>query len=225
MSMNANATKQAQIENDLGDAPAESPILRGEKGVHIAGVTGSSPVSPTIQPIENKRTKARTVQCPTGQSYLVKRVRAVFAYDPDNGGLYRRQSGQRAGRALRNGYRSVCVDGEAWREHRLVWIWAHGVVPGEYDEIDHIDGDRANNRIENLRLVSRAQNQWNARVRKDNTSGLKGVSWNKKANLWAANISINGKVVYLGMFPSAKEAHEAYAARAKEIRGEYARVK
>lgn len=212
----------ANKNNKMGAEAIDFPL---ENGVHIAGVTGSSPVSPTTQLIENKRTKAKTVHCPSGQLHLVRRVQEVFSYDPVVGHLFRRNCETPAGRLLQNGYLAVSLDGIVWREHRLIWIWVHGVVPGEYDEIDHIDGNRTNNRIDNLRLVTRLQNQWNSKVRTDNTSGFKGVSWNKKAKRWAANISIGGRVTYLGMYDTAEEAHEAYAVRAKEMRGDFARTK
>lgn len=225
MTKNARATKSTQNGNADAGVSAEMAQLPTANSVHIAGVGGSSPSSPTTSAKSNQYVRPRAIQCAVEQTYHIKRIRELFAYDPEDGVLYRRRTWKRAGRKMPSGYYCLQVDGVEWREHRIVWEWVNGVTLTENDEIDHIDGDRGNNRIENLRKATRAENQWNAKVRKDNTSGFKGVSWNKKSQRWTANISINGKVTYLGAFPTAEEAHEAYTARARELRGSFARVK
>jgi hypothetical protein len=196
-----------------------------ESRVHIAGVSGSSPLSPTTFPKENQYVRPRAIQCAKEQAYHIKRIRELFAYEPEEGVLYRIKASKRAGRKTPAGYYIVSIDGVTWREHRIIWEWVHGQALAEDYEIDHIDGDRGNNRIENLRKVSRRENQWNAQTRKDNTSGYKGVSWHKKSQRWAANISIDGKVKCLGMYDTPEEAHAAYCQRASEIRGEFARFR
>ncbi len=216
---NLNKTKESQMANDCAEMKPESPQCAGETGVHIAGVTGSSPVSPTTTHKKNQWVKPRAIQGPEAQAYHIARARAVFAYEPSEGRLYRRSTGKPAGRISDSGYRVVCMDGIEWRAHRIIWAWAYGEVPTEDEEIDHINGDRADNRLENLRKASRLQNQWNAKIRKDNTSGFKGVSWNKKSRRWTANISISGKVVYLGTFDTPEAARDTYEAKAKELRG------
>jgi hypothetical protein len=88
--------------------------------------------------------------------------------------------------------------------------------------IDHIDGDRANNRIENLRLVSLAQNQWNAKTPVTNKSGIKGVSFHSTLKKWQANIRANGKIMYLGLFNTKEEAAEVVRKKRIELHGEFA---
>lgn len=154
---------------------------------------------------------------------LLEFLKAHFRYSATRGKLFYRQGPSR-GNAVRttkaDGYRRTSYKSLEFRQHRVIWMLANNApIPPGY-EIDHINGKRSDNRPANLRLVSRLQNQWNAGMRKDNTSGLKGVT-QTRSGTFAANISINGKVKYLGAFPTALEASEAYEAKAREIRGEY----
>jgi hypothetical protein len=90
------------------------------------------------------------------------------------------------------------------RAHRVSWAIHYGEWPGQV--IDHIDGDPANNRIENLRDVSRSQNQRNMKMRKDNTSGVVGVCWDKRARKWQASITLDGRTKGIGNFKSKADA-------------------
>lgn len=91
--------------------------------------------------------------------------------------------------------------------------------------IDHIDGDGLNNQRLNLRLATNAQNQWNSGLRIDNTSGHKGVCWNKNAKKWKAQIRCKSKYqILLGYFKTKEEAAKAYDNKAKEFHGEFART-
>ena len=128
--------------------------------------------------------------------------------------------GSIAGGIRKNGYYRIAIDGKRYYAHRLAWLYVHGVWPA--DEIDHINGNRSDNRIENLRAADRRQNLGNQRRLSRNTSGYKGVSWCKARNLWVANIQKNGKLKHLGRFPSAEAAHQAYSSAAKEYFGEFA---
>lgn len=93
--------------------------------------------------------------------------------------------------------------------HRLVWFFATGEMPPH--EIDHINGDPADNRIANLRLATSAQNKQNIRnARRHNSTGYLGVSWNKDREMYRADIALNGKRKFLGHYPSPQEAHSAY---------------
>lgn len=92
-----------------------------------------------------------------------------------------------------------------------------------WPEVDHRNGDGLNNRRENLRRVSRTQNNANARLRKDSTSGFKGVSWQKRDRTWYARIVVSGQRRFLGCFRTAEEAARAYDAAARELFGEFAR--
>ena len=90
-------------------------------------------------------------------------------------------------------------------------------------EVDHINGDRVDNRRCNLRLVTRSQNQHNAKVRRDNTSGHKGVCWNKAENKWKAYIFLHNRMRNLGHFRDIESAIAARLSAERELHGEYAR--
>jgi hypothetical protein len=126
-------------------------------------------------------------------------------------------TGKEAG-YINHGYRMVMIDGRNWRVHRIVFLMHHGFMP---DMIDHINTDRSDNRIENLRAADEKTNSYNAGLRKDNVSGVKGVSWDKNRNKWVVRISLNRKINqwYVDCFDKACEI--AKAARA-ELHGEYA---
>lgn len=106
------------------------------------------------------------------------------------------------------GYRRVRLFGRCTMEHRIIWELHNGEIP-EGMEIDHINHVRDDNRIENLRLVRRQQNNQNASRRKDNTSGVTGVSWCKTKKRWCASININGKKTSIGYYISKQQAVEA----------------
>lgn len=91
-------------------------------------------------------------------------------------------------------------------------------------EVDHKNGDMLDNRRSNLRVCTREQNAANQRIPVTNTSGLKGVSWNKHAGRYGARIRIDGKARHLGYFDTPEAAHAAYCAAAVERRGEFART-
>lgn len=91
--------------------------------------------------------------------------------------------------------------------------------------IDHIDCDGLNNSRQNIRLCTAAENIRNRRIASNNTSGLKGASWDKHANKWIAHIKINGKAKHLGCFDSKEDAHTAYCKAALELHGEFCRFR
>jgi len=129
--------------------------------------------------------------------------------------------GDRAGTVEGNGYRNLRFDGRLFRAHRVAWLIEYGEFPQM--DIDHIDGNRDNNAIANLRLATRSQNQGNVGCRKDNRSGFKGVK--KHKNKWQAKIQMNGKSRSLGYFDSPEDASNAYARAARSVFGEFARAK
>lgn len=101
----------------------------------------------------------------------------------------------------------------------------HRVLMGVNDEllVDHIDGDGLNNRRSNLRLATREQNNRNQRLVKRNSSGFKGVSWDKKERKWLAQIRVDGRSRNLGRYKTPEQAHAAYCAASLKIYGEFAR--
>ncbi len=106
----------------------------------------------------------------------------------------------------------------ALRMHRLII----GAKPGQ--QVDHIDGDGLNNQRSNLRVATCTENQRNSRLRMDNTSGFKGVSWKKQNNRWQASIRVSRKKTHLGYFRSPVEAALAYDHAALTHFGKFARL-
>jgi hypothetical protein len=156
------------------------------------------------------------------------RLKDVLSYDPDTGSFTwritkgRAATGARAGSADHiNGYRILSVFGRAYPEHRLAWLYVHGTLPS--GDLDHINGDRADNRIANLRQATRSQTNMNAKARRSR-SGLKGACWNAQAQRWAGRIKLDGKQKHLGSFATAQEAHAAYVEAAHHLFGKFARV-
>lgn len=93
----------------------------------------------------------------------------------------------------------------------------HGAIPDGL-EIDHINGDESDNRICNLRLATKSENQQNKRrPRKDNKAGLLGVCWFERAKKWRAQITVNGECKYLGLYVTPEEAHAAYLTAKREL--------
>ena len=101
------------------------------------------------------------------------------------------------------------------RLHRLI------INAPEDMQVDHINGNKLDNRRENLRLCTNAQNCQNQTKRKTNTSGYKGVCFHKKTNKWTAAISVNYKRIYLGLFNTAAEAGKAYSEAAKKYHKDF----
>jgi hypothetical protein len=144
----------------------------------------------------------------------VARLQEYLSYNQITGRLvWRKKKGQNtivdaeAGHYTKAGYRLVGFDMYQFFEHRVVWAVFYGEQPPQF--IDHIDGDRGNNRIENLRAATRELNNQNLRRPKThNTSGFLGVSL--AGTTWQARIRINGKPTYLGRFKTKEAAYEAY---------------
>src|SRR5690606_13174711 len=142
-------------------------------------------------------------------------IRSHLSYDPETGAIgWSRSTGGRspkvAGNLDNGGYRRIKCKGHKILAHRIAWFLTFNEWPTI--SIDHINGDRADNRLCNLRLATQAQNQQNVGKKetgwRPNSSGWKGVSWNKKSSKWQAEIRSNGQHRYLGMFDDIKEAAE-----------------
>lgn len=145
--------------------------------------------------------------------YLRQRLR----YEPETGKLYwrdapgltRKWRNRFAGREAftsnnGNGYRMGRLDYRAHLAHRVIWAMHHGAWPD--GQIDHIDHDRMNNRIPNLRVVQHQENHRNTSHRKNNTSGVMGVSWYKAGDKWTAYIMVGGAKQHLGYFDNFDDA-------------------
>lgn len=155
------------------------------------------------------------------------RVRELFDYDPVRGVLVwrvnRRGSFARVGAVAGSTgrYVTVSVDCRIYPAHSLIWLWCHGVYP---DEIDHINRNKHDNRLENLRVCSRSQNTGNVGLRSTNVTGYRGVWFAKHAGRWRAAIKINGRSKHLGYFGTAQFAAIAYNIAARKHFGEFAHL-
>jgi|DEB0MinimDraft_3_1074331.scaffolds.fasta_scaffold20825_2 hypothetical protein len=145
------------------------------------------------------------------------RLRELFDYDQETGELARKVPTGRPRKGSKARYRRHNVDGVDYYEHRLVWLYVYGDWPTK--DIDHINGDRYDNRIDNLREVTVAQNHMNRRAK----SFLKGVTWDKRKRKWQAQIMLNKKQGFLGYFDCPAAAHMAYQIAADEKFGAFAR--
>lgn len=152
------------------------------------------------------------------------RLRELLNYDPETGLLTWRAArhgvfaGAVAGWTSRQGYIHLSVEGCTQQAHRLAWLHVYGAWPAQH--IDHINGVRDDNRIANLRDVLPRVNAENVRrVHAQNKSGFMGVRKARTPGKWQASIIVKGRFLYLGVFTSTEEAHEAYVA-AKRIHHE-----
>lgn len=119
------------------------------------------------------------------------------AYDYQDGSLIRRSTGNRIKGENRAGYRSVRLKGRYYRLHRLIWVWHNGAIPS-YLWVDHKDRNRANNAIENLRLVTPSQNALNRNPSERHWRGCNGLHWQSAVGMYRAVIKKEGKATYLG---------------------------
>lgn len=141
-------------------------------------------------------------------------ARSLLSYDPETGYFRWRKKvhfkygpGASAGHVLTNGYIGVGIQGKKYLAHRLAWLYMTGEWPAGV--VDHINGMKTDNRFANLRVGDQQLNLQNMRsAMRGSKSGLLGAS--KKRNKWLARISVGGKLVRLGLFESAEEAHAAY---------------
>lgn len=153
-------------------------------------------------------------------------LRSILDYDPISGNLYWRvtasshaKKGSIAGALSGDGYRYVTWKKFRYRAHRMAWALYMREWPT--DEIDHINGDKLDNRIKNLRVVTAQQNQMNRGPTSRNTTGFKGVTWDSRLKKFSASIRANGKRQHLGYFNEAMRAGAAYLEAARQFHGEF----
>lgn len=118
------------------------------------------------------------------------------------------RAGRVAGRGSANsdGYLELGIDGRIYKTHRVIWFWHHGTWPVE---TDRINGNRVDNRIENLRDSTRTENMKNKKINRNNTSGEVGVSWHPNDERWIASVRLNGKSRRIGGYKTFDEAVQA----------------
>ncbi len=158
-----------------------------------------------------------------------ERLKEVLHYDPETGAWRwlksmssRIKVGDVAGSTDAKGYTVIGIDGTQPKAHRLAWLYMTGEWPQRH--LDHKNGDRADCRWANLREATMAQNNQNCRTPSTNKSGYKGVAFHKATGKWRASISVNNYPRWLGLFESPEAAHQAYAAAAEGLYGEFARL-
>ena len=151
-----------------------------------------------------------------------------LSYDPKTGMFVwvskrhkRRSKDGFAGKKHRLGYRDVVINGVSYGAHRLAWLCVHGVMPESH--IDHINGIKDDNRIENLREATEQQNQMNRKRCRANTSGVKGVCWIERCKRWEAKFISNKARIFVGRFMSLDEAAAAISQARAMHHGEFAR--
>jgi len=142
------------------------------------------------------------------------RLKELFGYFPENGDLVRKidkhynaKKGDVVGTVGANRYKVVNIDGKLQLVHRVIMTMVHGDITGHH--IDHINGDRSDNRIANLRLVTQLENNRNSSLPAHNTSGALGVHWCKSSNKWRVTISVQNKPRHFGRYTDKEQAIKA----------------
>ena len=156
-------------------------------------------------------------------------LKQIFFYDR-NTGLFtrliktarRHKVGEVVGNYYGNGYMRAMIKGREYLLHRLAWLYVFGEIPANM-QIDHINGIKDDNRINNLRLATGYQNTSNQKISTRNKSGYKGVFFNKKYSKYQAQCVHRGKLYYIGVFETADEAGMAYKDFALKKNGEFFR--
>lgn len=158
-------------------------------------------------------------------SLTQEQAKELFEYK--DGALYwkklctnktKQRIGEKAGYIHKHGYRIISFYGKQYKAHRLMFLYHHGYIP---EFIDHINGDRADNRIENLREVTRSENQYNKSAQR-NRSGYRGVTWHQKSNKWAVRVMKDGKSRSFGYFDDLEFAGFVAEEARRKLYGEFA---
>lgn len=159
---------------------------------------------------------------------LKRRLERLLDYDCTTGVFRWRvtrspgaKRGSVAGRLNAKGYLIIGVDGNRYMAHRLAWFYVYGVWPES--ELDHVNGNRSDNRVRNLRQCSRSENLQNACTRRDSQSGVKGVRWHQSKQRWQPRVKHQGKQLYLGYYRDMEFADLVAREARDKYHGEYAR--
>lgn len=150
----------------------------------------------------------------------------TLEYRPETGDFFwknpksnRVKVGQKAGCLNAYGYVVIFFKGKLRQASHLAWLYVYGVLPKELDHINHTPAD---NRISNLRLCSRSENQSNRRKQSNNTSGFKGIHWFPQSRKWRVRLGHKGKHYHVGLFNTIEEAVAAYDEAVRRLHKEYA---
>jgi hypothetical protein len=154
-------------------------------------------------------------------------LKELLHYDPDTGIFTWKIKtckkvcvGKIAGYVASNGYISFSINKKSYLAHRLAWLYVNGNFTKH--TIDHINGNKKDNRIVNLREATKSENSWNRKLQVDNVSGIKGVYWHALRNKWMARIMVNNKQMYLGSFDDLKIAEKVILESRNKYHREFA---
>lgn len=165
--------------------------------------------------------QVRDRQVGSSRGLTAEALNELLAYDPETGHFLWRKA---RGRSRENGiagsmmgpYWCINIKGRHYLAHRVAWLAHYGVYPA--GEIDHINQIKTDNRIANLRIVSRSFNAHNmSQAHKGSSSGLRGAYFHKKHKYWSSHFMVNGVIKNLGVFPSKEAAHAAYIKAKTEL--------
>lgn len=169
-------------------------------------------------------------------------LRELLRYDPDTGKLFwkcrpremfaserlyrswnsRRKDAEAMTHVNTNGYKVGIVLKKGCKAHRAAWALHYGEWPSL--DLDHINGDKTDNRISNLREATLSENKRNTKMYRNNKCGFKGVHWSKSSAAWSSRIGYKGVQIALGKFETPEAAHAAYCEAAKIYHGKFART-
>lgn len=156
-------------------------------------------------------------------------LKKILRYDSETGDFYwvsigcGVSFGKKAGTIEKNGYKKIMIKRKFYMSHRLAFLWMIGEWPTY--QVDHIDMNKGNNKWDNLRNASHGQQQCNRSIQRNNSSGYKGVSFNKKHKKWCSFIRVEGKNMNLGNFDDIELAALVYSEASYKYHREYGRIK
>ena len=154
------------------------------------------------------------------EHFIYSEGKLFWAKIPKN---YRKDClGKRFGSKHNKGYHHGTVKSKKYLEHRLIWLYHYGEWPK--DQLDHINGIRDDNRIENLRECNNSENQYNRKSARNSSSKYKGVSWYPKYGKWLANFTLKGKKKFIGYYECEIEAARAYQEAVKSHQTDFRKV-
>ena len=158
---------------------------------------------------------------------MLTQAQVLDLFDYKDGNLYWRKAlsnsvriGAKAGRQDKHLYTRVGIGGKLYWLHRIIFLYHHGFIPSE---VDHINMDPTDNRIENLRAATRSQNMQNRKCRADTKSGAKNIFWNSSVNKWQVRMRINGKSAHIGVFEDIEIAKFVASEYRDKYHGAFAR--
>lgn len=158
-----------------------------------------------------------------------ERLKEFFLYDKSDGVFFRHSSNRGRGKVgiisgpiNSTGYLTIRIDGINYLAHRLAFLYVNGEFPENH--VDHINGDRLDNKFSNLRFATHSENRQNSKLSSHSTTMLKGVTFHKRVGKYQARIGVNGKRLHLGYFDTKELAYNAYCKSALENHMEFARV-